>query len=66
MELLLFANRVQAWSFNRTGPTTFADAAAHFDTTLQRINQAVVAHYWMLADDPSAPLAERCIEHEGE
>lgn len=65
-DLLNFANRVQAWSFNREGATTFAEAAAHFATSVQRINQAVVAHYWMFADDPSRPMAERCIEHEGE
>ncbi|SFK42326.1 hypothetical protein [Caulobacter sp. UNC279MFTsu5.1] len=27
---------------------------------------AVEAHYWMFATDPSAPIGERQIEHEGE
>lgn len=68
--LLDFANEVQAWSLrgHRRTPRygTFAQAAAHFKVPVEEIALAVEAHYWMFADDPSAPVAERCIEHEGE
>jgi hypothetical protein len=64
--LLAFANQVQAWSFAREGRTTFAEAAQHFAVSVEAISRAVIAHYWLFADDPSLPLAERCIEHEGE
>ena len=69
-ELLDFANRVQAWSLkgHRRTPRygTFAQAATAFGASVERIAMAVEAHYWMFADDPSAPIGERQIEHEGE
>jgi hypothetical protein len=64
--LLDFANEVQAWSFGRDGESTFGEAAAHFGVPVERINQAVVAHYWMFTPDAGAPLADRRIDHEGE
>ena len=69
-DLLGFANQVQAWSLagHRRTPRygTFAQAAAAFKVPVERIALAVQAHYWMFADDPDAPIGERCIEHEGE
>ena len=69
-DLLDFANRVQAWSLkgHRRTPRygTFSQAAAHFGVYVERIAIAVEAHYWMFADDPTAPIGERQIEHEGE
>lgn len=68
--ILDFANEVQAWSLkgHRRTPRygTFAQAAKHFAVPVERIALAVEAHYWMFADDPNAPIADRCIEHEGE
>lgn len=68
--LLIFANRVQKWSLqgHRRTPRygTFAQAARHFGHPVERIAMAVEAHYWMFADDPTAPIGERQIEHEGE
>lgn len=68
--LLDFANEVQAWSLrgHRRTPRygTFAQAAEHFRVPVDEIGLAVEAHYWMFADDPAAPVAERRIEHEGE
>lgn len=69
-DILDFANEVQAWSLkgHRRTPRygTFAQAAKHFAVPVERIALAVEAHYWMFADDPSAPIADRQIEHEGE
>ena len=67
-ELLDFANQVQSWSYHHLEPgqSTFAHVAEHFGVPVERIGLAVEAHYWMFADDPSAPIAERRIEHEGE
>lgn len=68
-ELLRFANRVQSWSFgdgSSDRQTTFGDAAAHFNVPVQRIADAVEAHYWMFTTDEDRPLAERRIDHEGE
>lgn len=69
-ELLRFANMVQTWSLrgHRRTPRygTFAQAAAHFGTSVERIALAVEAHYWMFCDDPTAPIGDRQIEHEGE
>lgn len=68
--LLDFANGIQAWSLRGTWRTprygTFAQAAKHFRVSVEYIALAVEAHYWMFADDPSAPIADRQIEHEGE
>jgi hypothetical protein len=70
LDLLDFANKVQAWSARggRRIPRfgTFTQAAKHFRVPVERIALAVEAHYWMYANDPSAPIGERCIEHEGE
>lgn len=69
-ELLHFANRVQKWSIRGHQRTprygTFAQAAEALEVPVERIAMAVEAHYWMFADDPSAPIADRQIEHEGE
>ncbi|HEX7887560.1 MAG TPA: hypothetical protein VF474_16420 [Phenylobacterium sp.] len=65
-DLLGFANQVAAWSFEREGQTTYAQAAEHFAVTVETINQAVVAHYWLFTSDTDRPLAGRRIEHEGE
>lgn len=65
-ELLDFANRVQAWAWARPGPVTFRAAAAALQVTVERINQAVIAHYWMFTPDTDRPLDERRIDHEGE
>lgn len=65
-ELLEFANDVQAWSFERNGDTTFGEAASHFAESVDRIADAVTAHYWMYTPDRDRPLSERRIEHEGE
>lgn len=68
--LLDFANEVQAWSLrgHRRTPRygTFAQAAEALKVPVEEIAMAVEAHYWMFADDPSAPIGERQIEHEGE
>lgn len=69
-EILAFANRVQAWSWrgNRRKPRfgTFAQAAKGLGVSVSRIALAVEAHYWMFADDPTAPIADRCIVHDGD
>lgn len=65
-ELLEFANDVQAWAFERDGDTTFGQAANHFALPIERIADAVTAHYWMYTPDRDRPLSERRIEHEGE
>lgn len=69
-DLLDFANRVQAWSFRGARRTprfgTFAQAAQALGVPVEQIALAVEAHYWMYANDPSAPIGEREIEHEGE
>lgn len=69
-DLLDFANKVQVWSLRggRRQPRfgTFAQAAKHFGVQVDKIALAVEAHYWMFADDPTAPIGERCIDHEGE
>lgn len=69
-DLMDFANKVQAWSWrgHRRTPRfgTFAQAAHAHGVPVERIALAVEAHYWMFADDPSAPIGERQIEHEGE
>lgn len=69
-DLLDFANRVQAWSWRggRRTPRfgTFQQAATALGVSVEHIALAVEAHYWMFADDPSAPIGERQIEHEGE
>jgi hypothetical protein len=64
--LLKFANRVQAWSIKRDYGGTFGEAAAHFNVPVERIEDAVLAHYWLFTHDVDRPLAERRIEHEGE
>jgi hypothetical protein len=68
--LLDFANEVQAWSLRGTRRTprygTFAQAAEALRVPIEEIALAVEAHYWMFADDPSKPLSDRQIEHEGE
>lgn len=70
-ELLDFANLVQRWSIRgrrrkgwRYG--TFAQAAKHFGVPLERIADAVEAHYWLFTPDTGQPLADRRIDHEGE
>lgn len=69
-DLVDFANKVQAWSLRGTRRTprfgSFAQAAAALNVTVEQIALAVEAHYWMFANDPSAPIGERQIEHEGE
>lgn len=69
-DILAFANQVQRWSWRggRRTPRhgTFTQAAKALGVSVERIGLAVEAHYWMFADDPSAPLADRQIEHEGE
>jgi hypothetical protein len=64
--LLDFANRVQRWSFRVKGDATFGRAAERFKVPVERIADAVSAHYWMFTLDDGRPLAERRIEHEGE
>lgn len=64
--LLDFANRVQKWSLRVKGDATFGRAAKRFCVPVERISQAVIAHYWMFTLDTDRPLAERRIEHEGE
>ncbi len=69
-EILDVSERVQTWSLRGTYRTprygTFAQAAHSLGVPVERIALAVEAHYWMFADDPSAPIGERQIEHEGE
>jgi hypothetical protein len=66
-ELLGFANRVQHWSLQRDDMGgTFGEAAEHFRVPVQRIHEAVTAHYWMFTNDTDRPLAARRIDHEGE
>lgn len=68
--LLDFANDLQTWSlrgvWRKPRYGTFAQAATHFGVPVEQIALAVEAHYWMFADDPAAPIGDRCIEHEGE
>lgn len=70
-DLLTFANRVQRWSLRgylrrATRFGTFAQAAKGLDVPIERIADAVGAHYWMFTSDYDLPLAERHIDHEGE
>lgn len=69
-ELLTFANRVQSWSWRGRGRRghygTFGQAAAYLDVPVERIADAVGAHYWLFSLDYDRPLAERRIDHEGE
>lgn len=65
-ELLDFANGVQKWSLRVKGDATFGRAAERFKVPVERIADAVTAHYWMFTHDTDRPLAERRIEHDGE
>ena len=65
-ELYDFANKVQRYAFRCKGETTFGKAAARFSVPVEKIRDAVVAHYWMFTLDDDLPLADRRIEHEGE
>lgn len=70
--LLEFANDVQRWSIRGYGRRkgwrfgTFGQAAKHFNVPVERIADAVAAHYWMFCNDTDSPLAERRIDHDGE
>lgn len=64
--LLDFANLVQKWALRVKGDATFGRAAERFKVPVERIAQAVVAHYWMFTLDGDRAPAERRIEHEGE
>jgi len=67
--LLDFANVVQAWSLTRRQTHrsygTFGQAAAALNVPIERIAEAVEAHYWMFSHD-DGPLADREIDHDGE
>lgn len=70
-DLLIFANRVQSWSIRGAGRRkthygTFAQAAKALGVSVERIADAVGAHYWMFTPDYDLPLAERHIDHDGE
>ena len=68
-DLLTFANRVQSWSWRgrrlRGSYGTFGQAAAKLKVSVERIADAVGAHYWLFTLDYDLPLAERRIDHEG-
>ena len=69
-DLLQFANRVQSWSWRgrrqRGHYGTFGQAAAYLGVPVERIADAVGAHYWLFSNDYDRPLSERRIDHEGE
>lgn len=68
--LLEFANDVQRWSLHGTRRIprygTFGQAAKHFGVPVERIADAVEAHYWMFTPDKDLPIEDREIDHEGE
>lgn len=66
-ELLDFANDVSAWALEfDASAVSFGMAAEHFAVPVQRISDAVEAHYWMFTHDTDRPMAERTIDHDGE
>lgn len=64
--IALFGNAIQVWSCMQSGDTSVAQAAAAFNVSPERIEQAVNEHYWMYLGRNSEADGTPIIEHEGE